>query len=230
VSKVLIAALITAITALGVVVALYASASSLWYSSRSQHTLLQKLEEALKDYIIVQIGESNPLLDEVMKLCRNVTHVASFRDIESPLQLVQSNVQKKVLVVFSGDYLDKAVSDQKFINSLRRLHNACGEGRCAYLAIGGKTQRLLSALRYAGIHGYGSNNLTIEIPTRLWDSPDWNPPVVGVRFNPCTDGVKKWLANSILICYNPATMESLIECIPEWLQYEAPCIPKGENI
>jgi hypothetical protein len=225
VSKVLIAALITAVIALGVVVALYASASPLWYSSGPQRVLLQKLEEALKDYIIVHIGESNPLLDEVMKMCRNVTHVASFKDIESPLQLVQSNAQKKILVVFSGDYLDKAVSDQKFINSLRRLHNACGEERCTYLAIGGKTQRLLSALRYAGIHGHTSNNLTIEISTRLWDPLDWNPPVVGVRFNPWTDGVKKWLADSILICYNPATMESLTECIPEWLQYKAPCTP-----
>jgi hypothetical protein len=230
VSRVLIAALVTAIIALGVVVTLYAFAGSLWYSSRSRHTLLQKLEEALKDYIIVWIGESNPVLDEVMKLCRNVTHVASFKDIESPLQLVQSNVQKKVLVVFSGDYLDKVMSDQKFINSLRRLHNTCGEGRCVYLAIGGKTQRLLSALRYAGIHGYTSNNLTIEIPTRLWDPLDWSPPAVGVKFIVCTNGVERWLADSILICYSCATMEDLMEGIMGWLQYKPLCVPMGGNV
>jgi len=171
----------------------------------------------IKDYIVVHIGESNYLLDEVLELLRiSEANIVKFSDPEEASQNLNALMAKAkgVLITFSGDYLDKNLDNNSFINSLKKLNYLCEEAKCAFLAIGGKTSRLFEVLLRAGIYNMWHPG---------WVNPVyWDPPAAGFEHKVCTDGTRKWLVPGVFGS-NAQTLKSLIEGIIEWLQYRGPC-------
>jgi hypothetical protein len=153
----------------------------------------------------------------------SISELKDLEDILAKPEKLRTNAIG-VLIIFSGDYLDKNLNNTKFINSLRMIHELCGEGRCFYVAVGGKTSRLFDVLDKAGI--YSVYQPTSRGFTYVNPAND-NPKAAGLHLEVCTHESKKWIVPGVFGT-NASSVESLVEGLAYWLlrERESPCVIK----
>ena len=182
----------------------------------------------LKDYDLMFIGESdnewfNSLWRELKTYNISIFEFKDLEDILARPEKFRTNAIG-VLIMFSGDYLDKNLNNTKFINSLRMIHELCGEERCFYVAVGGKTSRLFDVLDKVGIYSVyqpTSKGFTYVNPAYF------NPRAAGLSLKVCTYESKKWIVPGVFGS-NASSVEDLVEGLANWLRdfQSKPCVIK----
>ena len=216
------------IISISIISILYSTASVNAFNKNSSTRVSEVASSVLKDYDLIFIGESdnewfNSLWRELKTYNISISEFKDLEDILAKPKKLRTNAIE-VLIMFSGDYLDKNLNNTKFINSLRMIHELCGEGRCFYVAVGGKTSRLFDVLDKAGIYSvYQPTSKGFTYVNPAYD----NPKAAGLSLKVCTYESKKWIVRGVFGS-NASSIESLIEGLANWLRdfQSKPCVIK----
>jgi len=226
--KLILTLIISSIISISIISILYFTASVNAFNKNSSTRVSEMVSSVLKEYDLMFIGESdnewfNSLWRELKTYNISISEFKDLEDILAKPEKLRTNAIG-VLIIFSGDYLDKNLNNTKFINSLRMIHELCGEGRCFYVAVGGKTSRLFDVLDKAGI--YSVYQPTSKGFTYVNPAND-NPRAAGLHLKVCTYESKKWIVRGVFGS-NASSVESLIEGLANWLlkDRESPCVIK----
>jgi len=216
------------IISISIISILYSTASVNAFNKNSSTRVSEVASSVLKDYDLMFIGESdnewfNSLWRELKTYNISIFELKDLEDILAKPEKPRASAIG-VLIMFSGDYLDKNLNNTKFINSLRMIHELCGEGRCFYVAVGGKTSRLFDVLDKAGIYSVyqpTSKGFTYVNPAYF------NPRAAGLSLKVCTYESKKWIVRGVFGS-NASSIEGLIEGLADWLRdfQRKPCVIK----
>ena len=226
--KLILTLIISLIISISIISILYFTASVNAFNKNSSTRVSEVASSVLKDYDLMFVGESdnewfNSLWRELKTYNISIFEFKDLEDILAKPEKLRTNAIG-VLIIFSGDYLDKNLNNTKFINSLRMIHELCGEGRCFYVAVGGKTSRLFDVLDKAGIYSVyqpTSKGFTYVNPAYF------NPRAAGLHLKVCTHESKKWIVPGVFGS-NASSIEGLIEGLANWLlkNRESPCVIK----
>jgi len=226
--KLILTLIISLIISISIISILYFTASVNAFNKNSSTRVSEVASSVLKDYDLMFVGESdnewfNSLWRELKTYNISIFEFKDLEDILAKPEKLRTNAIG-VLIIFSGDYLDKNLNNTKFINSLRMIHGLCGEGRCFYVAVGGKTSRLFDVLDKAGIYSVyqpTSKGFTYVNPAYF------NPRAAGLHLKVCTHESKKWIVPGVFGS-NASSIEGLIEGLANWLlkNRESPCVIK----
>jgi hypothetical protein len=226
--KLILTLIISLIISISIISILYFTASVNAFNKNSSTRVSEVASSVLKDYDLMFIGESdnewfNSLWRELKTYNISISEFKDLEDILAKPEKLRTNAIG-VLIFFSGDYLDKNLNNTKFINSLRMIHELCGEGRCFYVAVGGKTSRLFDVLDKAGIYSVyqpTSKGFTYVNPAYF------NPRAAGLHLKVCAYESKKWIVPEVFGS-NASSIEGLIEGLANWLlkDKESPCVIK----
>lgn len=226
--KLILTLIISLIISISIISILYFTASVNAFNKNSSTRVSEVASSVLKDYDLMFVGESdnewfNSLWRELKTYNISIFEFKDLEDILAKPEKLRTNAIG-VLIIFSGDYLDKNLNNTKFINSLRMIHELCGEGRCFYVAVGGKTSRLFDVLDKAGIYSVyqpTSKGFTYVNPAYF------NPRAAGLHLKVCTHESKKWIVPGVFGS-NASSIEGLIEGLANWLlkDRESPCVIK----
>jgi len=216
------------IISISIISILYSTASVNAFNKNSSTRVSEVASSVLKDYDLIFIGESdnewfNSLWRELKTYNISIFEFKDLEDILAKPEKPRANAIG-VLIIFSGDYLDKNLNNTKFINSLRMIHELCGEGRCFYVAVGGKTSRLFDVLDKAGIYSvYQPTSKGFTYVNPAYD----NPRAAGLSLKVCTYESKKWIVRGVFGS-NASSIEGLIEGLANWLRdfQSKPCVIK----
>jgi len=226
--KLILTLIISSIISISIISILYFTAYVNALNKNSSTRVSEVVSSVLKDYDLMFVGESdnewfNSLWRELKTYNISIFEFKDLEDILAKPEKLRTNAIG-VLIIFSGDYLDKNLNNTKFINSLRMIHELCGEGRCFYVAVGGKTSRLFDVLDKAGI--YSVYQPTPKGFTYVNPAHD-NPKAAGLHLKVCTYESKKWIVRGVFGS-NASSIESLIEGLADWLlkDKESPCVIK----
>jgi len=216
------------IISISLIFILYSTTSANTFNKNSSTRVSEVASSVLKDYDLMFVGESdnewfNSLWRELKTYNISIFELKDLEDILAKPEKLRTNAIG-VLIIFSGDYLDKNLNNTKFINSLRMIHELCGEGRCFYVAVGGKTSRLFDVLDKAGIYSVyqpTSKGFTYVNPAYF------NPRAAGLSLKVCTYESKKWIVRGVFGS-NASSIEGLIEGLADWLRdfQSKPCVIK----
>jgi len=216
------------IISISLIFILYSTTSANTFNKSSSTRVSEVASSVLKDYDLMFVGESdnewfNSLWRELKTYNISISEFKDLEDILAKPEKLRTNAIG-VLIIFSGDYLDKNLNNTKFINSLRMIHELCGEGRCFYVAVGGKTSRLFDVLDKVGIYSVyqpTSKGFTYVNPAYF------NPRAAGLSLKVCTYESKKWIVRGVFGS-NASSVESLIEGLANWLRdfQSKPCVIK----
>jgi len=216
------------IISISLIFILYSTTSANTFNKSSSTRVSEVASSVLKDYDLMFVGESdnewfNSLWRELKTYNISISELKDLEDILAKPEKLRANAIG-ILIIFSGDYLDKNLNNTKFINSLRMIHELCGEGRCFYVAVGGKTSRLFDVLDKAGIYSVyqpTSKGFTYVNPAYF------NPRAAGLSLKVCAYESKKWIVRGVFGS-NASSVESLIEGLANWLRdfQSKPCVIK----